>query len=559
MKECPNCKKEYDDNETYCLEDGTVLESVEPETEAETVGLSADEVPATVTEEVKTEVAEDQPIVKAEPAKAMAATVSSGGELSSSSKLAILLAVILLSGIGLLVWKIKVGGQSSEGLTKLTKADMETIFEDVPPQALKQLAEDSEAKKKEIEGIKQFLAIAQEARTNGFADKPEIKKELEEMKMGILAQSYDKEINKEKENLPPFSSIAKEQVDAYFQKGTNQEKFDEMLKQEIADAKKEGKIPADFEVPADQLEQFKDRYAKVRIYADEAKEKWSSLSEDFKKKTEFQIKFQQAQFLVQRYAQEELTKKLEVTPEELNKYLTEHPEVSKIFDERKAKAEEVLKRAKAGEDFAKLAQEFSDDPSGKRDGGLIKDITKGSMVKEFEQASLALEPGQITDSVVWTKFGYHIIKLERKGPTKDETGKEVDTYDVRHILIGVKEAGAEKTDPNNPMAQPAFLRDKIEKEIAKEKQKKVLDDIVARNPIEIEDFEIKVPPMPEGQPNMPGMPNGQNGQQQISPEQMEQLQKQIQQMQQQQKNAPKSGDKQAPPKDTKPAANKSGK
>jgi hypothetical protein len=158
------------------------------------------------------------------------------------------------------------------------------------------------------------------------------------------------------------------------------------------------------------------------------------------------------------------------------------------------------------------------------------------MVKEFEKTSLALQVGQISPTLAWTKYGYHIIKLERKGVTKDEaTGKDEETYDARHILISVKEDKPE--NPTNPMmAQAGFLRDKIDRKIMQEKQKKILDDIVARNPIEIEDFEIKVPPMPQGQND-----------QQLTPEQMEQRQKQIQQMQeQQQKNPPKPAGKEAP-------------
>jgi parvulin-like peptidyl-prolyl isomerase len=550
MKECPNCKKQYEDNETYCLEDGTVLDAIENTTEAETVELSADEVETVLVKEnvVKTEVLEAAETVKVEPVKTVSATASGAVEMSSSSKLGVLLAVILLAAVGLLFWKVTTGGhKSSEGLTKLTKEDMETLFQDASPQELKMLAENPEAKKNEIEGLKRVLAIAQEARATGFANQPEIKKELEQLKMGILAQSYDKEKNKDKKDLPPFSAITKEEVDAYFQKGNNAQKFDETVKEEIAQAKKAGRIPDDFEIPAEQLEKYKEGYAKMRIYADEAKEKWSELSEEFRKKTEFQIKFQQAQYLVSKYAEEVLTKKIEPTEEELKKQLAENPEEAKIFDEKRAKAEEILKRVQNGEDFAALAQEFSDDPSGKTEGGLIKNIAKGAMVKEFEKTSLALQEGQISPTLAWTKYGYHIIKLERKGMTKDKaTGKDEETYDARHILISVKEDKPE--NPTNPMmAQAGFLRDKIDRKIMQEKQKKLLDDIVARNPIEIEDFEIKVPPMPEGQPNQPGMmPPGQNGQQ-LTPEQMEQRQKQIQQRQeQQQKNPPKPAGKEAP-------------
>lgn len=465
--------------------------------------------------------------------------------MNTLSRASIVLLIILLAGLGLLVWKIKVGGQGSDSLTKLTKADMEIIFKDAPPQALKRLAEDPELKKKQIEEIKQFLAVAEEARATGFANEKEIKDDLEEIRMTIMAVSYDKEKNKEKENLPPFSAITKEQVDAFFQKDDNAAKFDALVKEQIEKAKKDGRLPEDFEPPAEQLDQAKEQYAKVRISAEEAKANWSGLSEEFKHKTELQIKLQQAQYLEQKYSADVIAKKVKATDEEINNYLKTHPEEAKAIEEKKNKANEILQKAKAGEDFAKLATEFSEDPGSKKDGGLYKDVAKGAMVPEFEKAALALEPGQISD-LVETKYGYHIIKLERKGVTKDKDGKESDTYDARHILISTMSAPA--ADPTNPMgAQPQPLKEKMTSEIEKEKEKKILDEIVARHPIEIEDFEIKVPPMPEGQNGMP--PTG--NQPQLDQKQMEELQKKIKEMQEKQKNAPKTDNKPEPKKDGK--------
>lgn len=79
-------------------------------------------------------------------------------------------------------------------------------------------------------------------------------------------------------------------------------------------------------------------------------------------------------------------------------------------------AEDVLKRAKAGEDFAKLAKEFSDDPGSKSTGGEYK-FGRGQMVPEFEAASFALKTNEVSD-IVTTQFGYHIIKSSEKIPAK---------------------------------------------------------------------------------------------------------------------------------------------
>lgn len=69
--------------------------------------------------------------------------------------------------------------------------------------------------------------------------------------------------------------------------------------------------------------------------------------------------------------------------------------------------EGVKRRLGAGEDFADLAAEYSDCPSG-QDGGDLGHFGRGAMVPEFEQAAFALDVGKVSD-VVATDFGYHLI------------------------------------------------------------------------------------------------------------------------------------------------------
>jgi parvulin-like peptidyl-prolyl isomerase len=92
-------------------------------------------------------------------------------------------------------------------------------------------------------------------------------------------------------------------------------------------------------------------------------------------------------------------------------------EVSPTDDAKlKSKADDALKRAKTGEDFAALAKELSDDGS-KENGGDLGFFPRGRMVAPFEEAVFALQPGQISE-IVRTQFGYHIIKAEER-----KTGK----------------------------------------------------------------------------------------------------------------------------------------
>lgn len=99
------------------------------------------------------------------------------------------------------------------------------------------------------------------------------------------------------------------------------------------------------------------------------------------------------------------------------------------------KMEEILKRAKAGEDFGELAKEFSEDPGSKNRGGLYEDFPRGQMVKEFEEAAFNLPVGSISD-IIETEYGYHIMKiLNRK---KDERPYEKAKEDIRNALLRAK-------------------------------------------------------------------------------------------------------------------------
>ena len=77
--------------------------------------------------------------------------------------------------------------------------------------------------------------------------------------------------------------------------------------------------------------------------------------------------------------------------------------------EAKKKAEEALAKVKAGEDFSKVAKEYSQDSSASS-GGDLGTFGRNQMVTEFEDAAFAMKPGEISD-IVETQYGYHIIKV----------------------------------------------------------------------------------------------------------------------------------------------------
>ena len=104
--------------------------------------------------------------------------------------------------------------------------------------------------------------------------------------------------------------------------------------------------------------------------------------------------------------------------------------------EAKKKAEEVLKKAKSGEEFSELAKEYSDDSSASK-GGDLGYFTQDEMVSAFSKAAFSLKTGEIYNKVVETSSGYHIIK---------KTGeKDQDFDDVKDDLIKTLESTKQST------------------------------------------------------------------------------------------------------------------
>ena len=104
----------------------------------------------------------------------------------------------------------------------------------------------------------------------------------------------------------------------------------------------------------------------------------------------------------------------------------------KAVEAARVKAEDVLKQVKAGGDFAKLAEKYSDDPGSAKNGGSLGLIGRGRTVPEFEKAAFSLPKGQISD-LVKSSYGYHIIRMDDKQDAHMKTLEEVKG-DIEPIL-----------------------------------------------------------------------------------------------------------------------------
>jgi hypothetical protein len=394
--------------------------------------------------------------------------------LNSTTKAWIAAGVGVLFSVGLIIWQVKA---SHAAAINLTADDMSLIATDQAPQVRMRLASDETARKDFVKNVRELLAVAEEARAKGFTNRPDVKRQLELMRAFIISQIQAKEQGQ-------GQGVTQAEIEAFFKEPGQEDR----LKQFIADARARNPMMAGQEISPEQMNEIRTQLGQVLI----GERRGVAAGLDKQRKTQLQLMLQQARLLASMYEEEVLVKAAKPSQAEIDTYVKAHPEeqvharhiliATKSAETpteqggldkpaARAKAEEVLKRVKGGENFENLAKEYSDDGS-KQNGGDLGWFGKGRMVPEFEKAAFALQPGQ-TSEIVESQFGFHIIKNE----------------------------GRRTGDP-----------ERAAQEVAQEKEKKLIEEIVKRQSGHItiaENFAVQMPPqqqMPQGLPFEPQAP-----------------------------------------------------
>lgn len=203
--------------------------------------------------------------------------------------------------------------------------------------------------------------------------------------------------------------------------------------------------PMSPEAKQDYLVQF---VADMILVSKAAQDKKLGDSADFKRKLEFARKKLLMEGLLQSVGKEAVTDAaMHQVYDEAVKQIAEEKEVharhilfrapsgdDKAAKEAEDKVKAVIVRLKKGEDFAKVAAEVTEDPSGKANGGDLGYFTKEQMVPEFSDAAFKLETGQISEPVK-TQFGWHVIKVEDKrtkqAPKFEDVKPQIENFVVR--------------------------------------------------------------------------------------------------------------------------------
>jgi parvulin-like peptidyl-prolyl isomerase len=390
-----------------------------PEAAAETEEVSE-------TEEAAEAEGDDQP--ETAPYAAATAETTPMARRASASKsnmsakvIVVILVLVFLAGTFFLVQQ----SSSKPREYNLTKQDMQVLFQEmVPPDKQQEIASNPEEKKKLIDQIKKLLAVAQVADEEGYSQRPEVKAQTEFQTDLHLNQAYRKK--------HPETTVSDDQINAYYQSHPND--FDNFL-QSNPQFQQRAQGP--------QREQFRKQYGEFKVVADLARKE--NLDDD--SLTKLGILLDSSQILQNAYLNDVGQKAgTLISGKEVERYYNEHiadfeevrvrhilitkeplPKEDEADRKRKGKpvvltaaqarrkAQAILVRARRGENFARLARLYSDDPGSNNKGGEYDFFSRGRMVPEFENAAFALKPGQISD-IVESPFGLHIIKLEARRP-----------------------------------------------------------------------------------------------------------------------------------------------
>lgn len=197
----------------------------------------------------------------------------------------------------------------------------------------------------------------------------------------------------------------------------------------------------------------------------------------------------------------ELDRLGEISQSDLRRFYEAHKEeftaderlvASHILLRTRAAAEDVLAWLRKGADFAALARDRSEDPATRADGGRLRVLSRGEMSPEFEQAALALRPGEVS-GIVEGRSGFQIIKLHERIPARLEPLDEVKRR-VRERVIDERLRGfAERlyADAERNLAIE-YREDAIRKLTALLPDKVDSDTVLATaggTPITVHDFE----------------------------------------------------------------------
>lgn len=247
------------------------------------------------------------------------------------------------------------------------------------------------------------------------------------------------------QRLLSFNRMTAEEFEASQRNALLREKLGSLITDGVKVSENEAKLWYEWRNTATNIRYvlFKpDDYTDVEPTEEEIEQYFESHKNNYKTPEERNVQY--VKFDIESY-----TKDVALPPEKIKSYYDEHLDeyttpkkvharhillklasdaADEMVEKRKQEISDILKQAKAGQDFAELAKQYSEGPT-KDKGGDLGFFEKKTMVKPFADKAFAMKPGEISEPVR-TNFGWHIIKVEAvnegKKSSLDEVKDDID-------------------------------------------------------------------------------------------------------------------------------------
>jgi len=411
----------------------------------------------------------------------------------SRKKVSIVLAGVLVIAGAFVAWRVKTtmaraAKRESQTLRQLTKEDLVLLVKSqasYDSEKASNIVRSEESRKAFIKGLREYLALAARARREGITEDNDARLNLQIKENALLADLY---LHKQKKENSAFK-ISEDQIKAFWGNSENQRQFKaEMVAlYNVQDAAAEligstlGKQP---EPQGEGLQKARHDWAKARLLSDMAR-----ADSAFMGLHEVQLRLQvlEVGVLSAAYMVKYWKDRIKATDSEIAAYLKAHSEWD--LTKKRQKAEQVLRRALAGEDFVSLAKEFSEDRATRDKGGFYDSYEMGvGLWKEVEDAAMKLQPGQIAGKLVETKDGWHVVQLVDRNVVKRDDGTDAVYLSIRHVLLQRRFEDPTVNRAVSPLPPPFKTPEEIAKAaIEKEKRQRFVDEIVRAENISLPD------------------------------------------------------------------------
>ncbi|MCS7080617.1 MAG: peptidylprolyl isomerase [Chloracidobacterium sp.] len=323
----------------------------------------------------------------------------------------------------------------------LTTADINAYLADLPAGNLAGLRDDPKGKEEFRKQIARSLAIVAEAEQRGLFQKPEVRSQLDLAYAQIVGEMWKRRSEgKDK-------AVTKEDIEAFYRERPTA--FEDFLTQN----------PQFRQFP--KMDELKEKYGELQVT------RMRGEAAGVNKTTAFQLQWRLLQAnLVGNEIITKLQENAKPSDEEIEAYYKAHPAEFEEYKashilisttpatappdakkpnkplteaEARAKAESLIKQLQGGADFAKLAEQHSDDLVSKKQGGDLGYFREGMMVTPFFEAVKALQVGATSTTPVQTQYGFHIIKLvDKRTKALDEPTKREIAEKLRQRRVEAK-------------------------------------------------------------------------------------------------------------------------